>query len=528
MSVLTGCGGAHGNATDAAPPTAPTAGGATARVVANLPLRAGAGSRWSYRLPPPAPLVSFDVALAPGSDLSVGRDTGSSFALRRSAGHGSVSTLVARGRTFVLTVPPGWLRRAWHIEWAGDRLSIDGRGYTVAAPGAALVLRPTRGRAAVMALITSSAADRGALLLHRLAELHARIGPRQFPIGADVADRIHYGPTYWTSGFWAGALWQAAALAPGGNVFAGWAMTATIRHFGQEHSGTHDVGFEYGESSLAAWESRCRARRADASARLCARLKRSVLAAAGQLLALAASNPGAGTIPTNATSGDTIIDSMMNIAILPWASQVTGNPAYRRLAAHHAHVVASLLVRRNGSTAQSVNFDRRTGEVLLISTHQGLSNSSTWSRGQGWAVYGFAQAAYQLHDRALLRAALTTARYVAAHLPAGGIPRWDYDAPPGAPVDVSAGVITAAGLFHLAAACRALPGVCVGPGRWVALGRRMLAAALTHADGQPPLGLLGSEVLNERGHGCWCDGGELSFGLTYALEALNLERQAGG
>jgi hypothetical protein len=52
----------------------------------------------------------------------------------------------------------------------------------------------------------------------------------------------------------------------------------------------------------------------------------------------------------------------------------------------------------------------------------------------------------------------------------------------------------------------------------------MLAAALTRADARPPLGFLGSQVLNERGRGCWCDGGELSFGLTYALEALNLER----
>src|ERR1019366_6388370 len=109
--------------------------------------------------------------------------------------------------------------------------------------------------AEVTALITSSAADRGALLLHRLAELHARIPQRQFPIGADVADRIHYGSTYWTSGFWPGALWQAAKLAPANELFVRWALTATLDHFGQEHSGTHDVGFEYGESSLAAWRA---------------------------------------------------------------------------------------------------------------------------------------------------------------------------------------------------------------------------------------------------------------------------------
>ena len=125
--------------------------------------------------------------------------------------------------------------------------------------------------------------------------------------------------------------------------------------------------------------------------------------------------------------------------------------------------------------------------------------------------------------------AVRTADYVASHLPPGAIPLWDYDAPAGAPVDVSAGVITAAGLFHLATACRALAGVCSSDSsRWVALGRRMLAAGLGRASDQPPLGLLGSQVLDEREESCWCNGGELSFGLTYALEGLQLEAASGG
>jgi unsaturated chondroitin disaccharide hydrolase len=321
-------------------------------------------------------------------------------------------------------------------------------------------------------------------------------------------------------------LWQAAALAPasGRRLFSDWALRATVEHFGQERTPTHDLGFMYGESSLAAWRALCRGPGSGAPA-VCARLKRSVLTAARELVALAATNARAGTIPTNPTSGNTIIDSMMNIAILPWASRVTGDPVYARVARRHADVVASLLVRPDGSTAQSVNFDRASGRVLYVSTHQGLSAASTWSRGQGWAVYGFAQAASDLHDVALLRVALRTAGYVARRLPAGGIPLWDYDAAPGSPVDVSAGVITAAGLLHLADACRSFPGVCRG-GRagWVVLARRMLSASLARASGQPPLGLLRDQVLNERGRGCWCDGGELIFGLTYALEAENLLR----
>jgi len=85
-------------------------------------------------------------------------------------------------------------------------------------------------------------------------------------------------------------------------------------------------------------------------------------------------------------------------------------------------------------------------------------------------------------------------------------------------------VITSAGLFHLVAACRALPGQCGSTQRWVRLARRMLSAALGRASARPPLGLLRDQILNEHGTGCWCNGGELIFGLTYGLEALRLSR----
>jgi unsaturated chondroitin disaccharide hydrolase len=464
-------------------------------VRAQLPLAAPASS--TVALPSGSWVVSFDATVSPGSRLEA--DLGYGAPVRLSGG-------------------------SWHVEATNTRLSVTGRPVLIRASTAtALTLRAVRGRVEVSALIVSALTDRGALLLHRVAELHARIPRGHFPVGADNSNRIHLGSSYWTSGFWPGALWQAAALA--GAPFDAWALSATIAHLGQERTDTHDVGFKYGQSSLAAYRALCSGGGGRPAA-LCARLRRSVLSAADELLALAASNPGSGTIPTNSTSpdADTIIDSTMNIAILPWASQVTGDPRYARLASHHAHVVASRLVRPDGSTAQSVHFDRRSGRVLFIHTHQGLSDTSTWSRGQAWAVYGFAQAAIDLRDRSLLRVALRAAAYVAAHLPAGGVPLWDYDAPAGAPVDVSAGAITAAGLFHLAAACRSLPGVCADPGRWSALGRRMLDAALTRASSEPPLGFLGSQVLNERGRGCWCNGGELIFGLTYALEAVALER----
>ncbi len=221
---------------------------------------------------------------------------------------------------------------------------------------------------------------------------------------------------------------------------------------------------------------------------------------------------------------DTIVDSMMNIAILPWATRITGDQAYVRLASRHAHRIASLLVRPDGSTIQAVNFDRASGRVESLATHQGISAKSTWSRGEGWALYGFAQAASDLRDKALVGVAERVAGYVSSHLPPGDVPRWDYDAPAGAPLDVSAGVITSAGLMHLASACRALSPPCPQSSRWTALSRSMLAGALRYASARPPLGLLRGQALNERARGAWFNGGELIFGLSYALEALRLQR----
>ena len=196
---------------------------------------------------------------------------------------------------------------------------------------------------------------------------------------------------------------------------------------------------------------------------MCARLRSSVLAAAQELKLLAASNPGAGTIPTSpgGTVAETIVDSMMNIAILPWAARVTGNRAYAHLASHQAHVIGSLLVRPDGSTYQAVHFDRSSGRIVFVGTHQGIADTSTWSRGQGWALYGFAQAAQDLHDGGLLSIAQQLAGYV---VPAAsrrrdsalGLQRSGRGARSTSPPGSS----QAAGLLHLLAACNAMPGTC--------------------------------------------------------------------
>jgi hypothetical protein len=492
-------------------------------------------AQWTSRpIPGPGTVVSLDLTLAPGAHAAVAFSaTGPSVSFSRNAA-GAWSYAAGPGeQNRALPSVPGWVgggtRHVEAVLGMTTRVRVDGRLLASSAAQPAgderVSLRAQRGSASAHDVLISAGSDRAALLLHRLTELHARLRPGDRLIGADRGDHLRLGSD-WTSGFWAGALWQAAALQPKGGVFTRWALDATVAHFGLERALTHDQGFMYGQSSLAAWRARCRFRDSASRPRICQRLVHSVLTAADTLVALANTNPGAGTIPTNATSpnGESIIDSMMNLGILTWASRYTHRRAYARLASHQAHVVGSLLVRQDGSSYQAVHFDRQTGKIVFIGTHQGLSDSSTWARGEGWGLYGFAQTAMDLHDRSLLAIAQRMGQYISQHLPDDGVPRWDYAAGSHARVDVSAGTITAAGMFRLALACHRLRGVCADPSQWVTLGRTMLARSLAYASARPPLGFLGSQVLNARHHGCWCNGGELIFGLTYALEALNLER----
>jgi unsaturated chondroitin disaccharide hydrolase len=447
--------------------------------------------------------VSADLRVPAGAELRV-----------RIGGPGATLTLLGRRGV-----------AAWrHVEATPGIAAVDGRTVRLSAGAGPprLVLRSVRGRARVDTAIVSGDADPATLLLHRVAGIHATTPPGRFPVGTTVDGRRVYDGG-WMRGFYAGALWQAARLDPGG-PYEGWALQATLANFGAERVAVHDQGFMYGPSSLAAYERLCGAGTATPAA-LCDRLRASVITAAGTLRDLAASNAAAGTIPTNARGqeADTIIDSMMNLGILTWATHATGDPSYAALARRHAHDVGALLVRPDGATLQSVHVRRADGAVLFTHTHQGLADDSVWARGQAWAVYGFAQTGRALHAPALVAVSERAARYVALHLPPDGVPRFDYLAGPGAPLDVSAGVITAAGLYRLDAACRALPDACTQPGRWAPLASRMLDAALRGTQRSAAgglLGMLGSQVYIYDGGKAWQRDGELVMGLDYALEAL--------
>jgi unsaturated chondroitin disaccharide hydrolase len=144
-----------------------------------------------------------------------------------------------------------------------------------------------------------------------------------------------------------------------------------------------------------------------------------------------------------------IIDSMMTLGPLQWGARNGGSSAWAGIATTHAQTVSTNLVRLDGSTFQLANFDPTTGALLSQGTFAGYSDSSTWARGQAWALYGFVQAYQTSGNPAFLTTAEDVANYFVSHLPANDIPPWDFDAPGTPPVDTSAAAIAADGLVML-------------------------------------------------------------------------------
>ena len=151
--------------------------------------------------------------------------------------------------------------------------------------------------------------------------------------------------------------------------------------------------------------------------------------------------------------GRTIMDTMMNLDLLFWASKETGDPHYAEIAAAHARTTLTHHVRPDGSTSHVCDFDPETGAFLEQDTHQGLSATSCWSRGQAWGVYGFADCYRATGDPVFLNASRRLMVYLWPRLPADLVPFWDFDSPliPNDVRDSSAASILASGLLTLAA-----------------------------------------------------------------------------
>lgn len=147
-----------------------------------------------------------------------------------------------------------------------------------------------------------------------------------------------------------------------------------------------------------------------------------------------------------------IVDSMMNIPLLYWASETVGDPRFSFIARDHADTVLRHVVRPDGSCNHIAKLDPESGELLETPGGQGYKPGSAWSRGQAWALYGFALSYHHTKDDSYLNAAKIIAHHFIANVSLTDyIPLVDFRTP-AEPVlwDTTAGTCAACGLLELA------------------------------------------------------------------------------
>lgn len=146
-----------------------------------------------------------------------------------------------------------------------------------------------------------------------------------------------------------------------------------------------------------------------------------------------------------------IIDNMMNLELLLSVADMYGEQELRNVAVSHAATTMKNHFREDFSCFHLVDYDHETGAVRNRETVQGYSDSSSWARGQAWALYGFSMVYGFVGNGEFLARAERIADMLLARLPEDGIPYWDFDAPdiPYALKDASAGAIMASAFITL-------------------------------------------------------------------------------
>ncbi|KAA8477490.1 glycosyl hydrolase family 88 [Arcticibacter tournemirensis] len=148
-----------------------------------------------------------------------------------------------------------------------------------------------------------------------------------------------------------------------------------------------------------------------------------------------------------------IIDNMMNLELLFWATKVTGDSSFYNIAITHAETTMKNHFRPDYSSYHVINYNPETGAVQKKRTAQGYADESAWARGQAWGLYGYTVMYRETKNKRYLEQARHIAEFILNHpnLPADKIPYWDFNAPdvPDALRDASAGSVMASALLEL-------------------------------------------------------------------------------
>lgn len=261
---------------------------------------------------------------------------------------------------------------------------------------------------------------------------------------ADMGEKDIY---WWTNGFWPGMLWQMyhatgeEKYRVTANLVEDRLDTAMDGYVGLHH----DVGFMWLLSSVANY-------RLTGNERSLARGRHAANLLAGRYNPRGKYIRAWDPVGTDDCTGWIIIDCMMNINLLYWASDVQKDPRFRYIAEDHADTALKYLLRPDGSSNHIAVLNPENGEPVAFPGGQGYGSGSSWSRGQSWALTGFALSYLHTGKQEYLDAAKRTAHYFIANVSGTAyLPLVDFRAP-AEPVrwDTTAGACAACGLLELA------------------------------------------------------------------------------
>lgn len=245
---------------------------------------------------------------------------------------------------------------------------------------------------------------------------------------------------WWCSGFYPGTLFYLYEDTGDKELYAEGVRMLKLLEPEQYNVNTHDVGFmmycSYGNANRIAPKPEYKDIMVNSARSLISRF-----------------SPVVGCIKSHNRKPDdyvVIIDNMMNLELLMFASKAFDNDTLEYVARTHANTTLKNHFRKDYSSYHLVDYDPEDGHVRSRQTVQGYSNESSWGRGQAWALYGYTMMFRMTRDEKYLEHAENIADMLLSRLPVDGIPYWDFDAPNGNEYrDASAGAIMASAFVEL-------------------------------------------------------------------------------
>jgi unsaturated chondroitin disaccharide hydrolase len=208
----------------------------------------------------------------------------------------------------------------------------------------------------------------------------------------------------------------------------------------------HDLGFLYSLYSIALWRITGSVEQRALGLKAAEELAKRFVPSGEYLRAW-----GRMDDQTSDYAGLAIVDCMMNLPLLFWATEVTGNPFFREIAIKHANTTAKLFVRKDDSVCHAFRFDLATGAPVEEANYCGAAVGSHWARGTTWAIYGFALAYRYTKIPLYLEISQRLANKFLSLLDEEIVPIWDFRRRPSDrdARDASAAAIAACGLYEL-------------------------------------------------------------------------------